>query len=187
MGDLFRFAEPGKTDRAFAALARQPRVGDFHDRQVDAGSAVAEFKNQSFFMIQAAIAGDGCDTGGKSLARRRGTALIVHAHDRTSFSAEASAVKSSSVLVSVAAKISKFSTDLLCGSRREAGTPAITPLAANASTTGAAGLGSLTVESLKKAFVTNSTPRQTAPVAATAPCLARLIRASPGDPSPPTT
>ena len=45
-----------------------------------------------------------------------------------------------------------------CGSRREAGTPAIMPFAASASTTGAAGLGSLIVNSLKKAGVTTSTP-----------------------------
>src|SRR5436305_375555 len=90
-----RTAAPG-CDRGFAALACQPCVGDLHVRQIDPTSAMAQFKDQPFFMVQATVAGDGCDAGGKSLTRRSGTALIVHAHARTSFSAETSAAKSSS-------------------------------------------------------------------------------------------
>src|SRR5205814_6309911 len=117
----------------------------------DAAGAVAQLEDQRLFMVQAAVAGDGRDTGGESLARATRTALIVHAHDKLSRSASISAAKSSSVLVSVTARISRFSTVLSCGKRREAGTPAITPFCAKASTSGAAGFGSFTVNSLKKA------------------------------------
>src|SRR3954462_2037127 len=103
--------------------------------------------------------GAGCDgSAAVGIAGAGGAALIVHAHYKTSCSADVRAAKSSSVLVSVAARISKFSTLLSFGRRREAGTPAITPLAASASTTAAAGFGSLIVNSLKKADVTTSTP-----------------------------
>src|SRR6185295_13574366 len=129
-----------------------------------------QFKDQGFFMVQAAIAGNGCDAGGKGFARTTWPSLIVHAHHRISCSALVSAAKSSSVLVSVAATTKRFSQPR--GSRREAGTPAITPLAAKASTTGAAGLGSLMVNSLKKASVTSSTPGSAASLLASALALA---------------
>ena len=56
------------------------------------------------------------------IAGAGGATLIVHAHQIAPFNAAVSASKSSSVLVSVAATISRFWTDASCGSRREAGT-----------------------------------------------------------------
>src|SRR5689334_13307143 len=172
MADHFRLAETGKTDRTLAALAAETCVRYTHIGQVDAGGAMTQFKDQRFFMIQAAITRDGRDTRRKGFATAGGATLIVHAHHKTSCNALASAAKSSSVLVSVAARISRFSTLLFRGSRREAGTPAITPLAASASTTGAAGLASLMVNSLKNACVTTSTPGSAANRSARAPALA---------------
>src|SRR6185312_6868367 len=183
----FRLAEARQADGAVAAQAAQLVVADFHIRQIDANGAMAQFEDQRLFMVQTAIAGNRRHAGAARLACPGRTALIVHAHYRTSCSALASAAKSSSVLVSVAARISRFSTFLSRGRRREAGTPAITPLAASASTMGAAGLGSLMVNSLKKAGVTTSTPGTALSLSAKAAALAWLRRASRVSPSSPSS
>ena len=63
-----------------------------------------------------------------------------------------------SVTVSVAATTSRSASSGRSGSSRETGTPAMIPCAASASTTGAAGFGSRTVNSLKKLSFSTSTP-----------------------------
>src|SRR5690606_2618897 len=131
-----------------AAQPAQPRLRDLDIGQVDAGDAgAADLEDQLFLMVQAPVARDGGNfivlrrpTG--RWARRGRAALIVHAHRRAPFKAVSKAAKSSSVFVSVAATIRRLAAAGSCGSRREAGTPAITPLAASASTSGAAGLDS---------------------------------------------
>ena len=128
--------------------------------------AVAQFEDQRFFMVQAAVAGDGrqffrrmmpgavaggdwdrwggpgCSCSSQHLLQRRRSASHVVVGDAFRWRRRSAGSR----------------TDLSCGSRRDAGTPAMMPLAASASTTGAAGFGSLTVNSLKKAGVTTSTP-----------------------------
>ena len=65
---------------------------------------------------------------------------------------------SAGVVVSVTATSSRFAADLSCGFRRETGTPAMISSSASASTMGAAGFGSFSVNSLKNVGVTSSTP-----------------------------
>src|ERR1700761_1703326 len=142
MAHHFGFAQTRQTNFALAALAAQAFLGYLHMGHVDADRAMAQFEDQRFFVIKPAIAGNGAeffrrDGAGSNGAAAAGfvggrrAALIVHAHYKPSCSAEVRAAKSSSVLVSVAARISRLATPGSCGSRREAGTPAITPLAAN--------------------------------------------------------
>src|ERR1700710_630682 len=85
MADHFRFAEAWQADDSLAPCPAQPRIGDFHIGQVHAGGAMAKFEDQGFFMVKAAVAGNGGDAGRKGFAGTAGTALAVHAHVRTSF------------------------------------------------------------------------------------------------------
>src|SRR6202021_1316328 len=109
-----------------------------HIGQINPGNTLAaDLEDQFFFMVQTPVARNGgqvivlCDA-----VNARRAALIVHAHYGAPFKAASNAVKSSSVLVSVAATIKRLAAAGSCGSSREAGTPAITPLAASASTMG---------------------------------------------------
>src|SRR5437879_3416839 len=111
MADHFGLAETRQADGSLAPRPAQPVVGNLHVGQVYADRAMAQLEDQTFFMVQAAVAGDGGDTVGKGFAgvaliKRRWATLIVHAHLSTSWSAAVSAAKSSSLLVSVAARIS---------------------------------------------------------------------------------
>src|SRR4051812_22942150 len=109
MADHFRLAEPGQTDRRFARQAAQMSVADFDVRQIDAGDAgAAEFEDQAFFMVKAAVARNGRQVVGHDRVRRDDAAAVgFEFHYSTSFSAASKTAKSSSVLVSVTATINR--------------------------------------------------------------------------------
>src|SRR6185437_663416 len=156
MAHDFRFGEAGQTDGALAALSTEARIGNLRLRNIHARHAgAAEFEDQPFLMIEAPVAGDRGQRIALRGARCCGTALIVH-HHRTPASASASAVQSSSDVVSVAATMRRFAAPGSFGIRREAGTPAMMFSSSTSRlTTCAAGFGKRIVNSLKKDGVTS--------------------------------
>ena len=148
---------------------------------VDAAAPrLADLEDQPLLDLQTTVAGE----AGRHIAsgRRCGGAAALRTverldHHSTSFRPAMKAAMPPSVAVSVAASSSRFSTDASLGSRRDTGTPPRMRLAASASTTAAAGLGSRTVNSLKKLWLITFTPGTDARRSASSDALAWLSSA----------
>src|SRR5882762_8599170 len=157
-----RFAEPRQADLAGAAQPVQAILDLGRLRQVDAAAArLAHLEDQRLLDLQRAVTGEGGGCGGRvggDAARTTLRTVERLDHHSTSLRAAISGPMPCSVVVSVAASSSRFSTDGSSGIRRDTGTPARMRLAASASTTGAAGLGRRTVNSLKKLSFRSFTP-----------------------------
>src|SRR5205823_604923 len=163
-----RLAEARQTDLAGAAQSVETVFHFRRFRQVDGAAAgLAHLEDQRLLDLQRLVAGE-------------------RAHHSTSFRPATSNAMPASVAVSVAASNRRLATDGSLGMSRDTGTPARMRLFASASTTGAAGLGRRTANSLKKLSFSTVTPGTAATRSASCAALAWLSSASRRKPASPS-
>src|SRR5579883_100525 len=175
--------KPGQVNGRFARQRAEAMLKGRGLINIDAARlGPANLEDEAFLDFEPAVAGKGAAPRSSGLLRLRRS--FFHQHESAPSRALAKAVRSASVLTSVEAVMMRSSSPLL-GKRRETGTPPSTPACAIFSTIRAPSPATLSVNSLKKALFTTSTPLIAESRSARLAALAWLARASRSRPAPP--